>query len=68
MTKALPFTKAGLKRAIAAAREAGMRVTGIRPDGTLMVIDDDPTLAPSSPTRDNPFPANNDDVWSQVAA
>ncbi len=37
MTRALPFTKARLRRAIEAAREAGLRVTGIRPDGTLIV-------------------------------
>jgi hypothetical protein len=37
MTRPLPFTKAGLRRAIEAAREAGLRVTGIRPDGTLIV-------------------------------
>jgi hypothetical protein len=37
MTRPLPFTKACLRRAIEAAREAGLRVTGIRPDGTLIV-------------------------------
>ncbi len=37
MTRALPFTQAGLRRAIEAARKAGLRVTGIRPDGTLIV-------------------------------
>ncbi len=39
MTHPLPFTKARLRRAIQAAREAGLRVTGIRPDGTLIVED-----------------------------
>ena len=34
MTRPLPFTKARLRRAIEAAREAGLRVTGIRQDGT----------------------------------
>jgi hypothetical protein len=41
MTRQLPFTKARLRRAIEAAREAGLRVTGIRPDGTL-IVDDNP--------------------------
>jgi hypothetical protein len=41
MTRPVPFTKARLRRAIEAAREAGLRVTGIRPDGTL-IIDDSP--------------------------
>jgi hypothetical protein len=41
MTRPLPFTKARLRRAIDVAREAGLRVTGIRPDGTL-IVDDNP--------------------------
>jgi hypothetical protein len=41
MTRPLPFTKARLRRAIEAARKAGLRVTGIRPDGTLLVDDRD---------------------------
>ena len=41
MTRALPFTQAGLQRAIRAARNAGLRVIGIRPDGTLIVNDGD---------------------------
>jgi hypothetical protein len=41
MTHALPFTKARLRRAIEAAREAGLRVIGIRSDGTLLVNDGD---------------------------
>jgi hypothetical protein len=39
MTRALSFTKAKLRRAIEAAREAGLRVTGIAPDGTLLLDD-----------------------------
>jgi len=37
MTRALPFTQASLRRAIEAARKAGLHVTGIRPDGTVIV-------------------------------
>jgi hypothetical protein len=37
MTKKVPFTQAGLRRAIAAARKSGLRVIGIRPDGTLVL-------------------------------
>jgi hypothetical protein len=37
MTKLLPSTQAaGVKRAIAAARASGLRVLGIRPDGTVI--------------------------------
>ena len=48
MTKPLPFTQIGLRRAIAAARKEGLRVRGIRPDGTLLVDDGDNDLAPDS--------------------
>ncbi|MFY9836530.1 MAG: hypothetical protein WAK55_08670 [Xanthobacteraceae bacterium] len=37
MTRALPFTKAGLCRRIEAVLKAGLRVTAIRPDGTVVV-------------------------------
>ena len=39
MTRPLPFTQASLCRAIRAARKEGLRVAGIRPDGTLIVHD-----------------------------
>jgi hypothetical protein len=39
MTRPLPFTQASLCRAIKAARKEGLRVAGIRPDGTLIVHD-----------------------------
>jgi hypothetical protein len=41
MTTRLPFIQASLCRAIEAARKAGLRVTAIRPDGTLIVDDGD---------------------------
>jgi hypothetical protein len=44
MTRALPFTEAGLKRAIRAARNSGLQVVGIRPDGTLLLNDGDKCL------------------------
>jgi len=37
MTIAVSFTQASLRRAIEAARKAGLRVTGIRPGGTLLL-------------------------------
>lgn len=37
MTRVISFTQASLRRAIEAARKAGLRVIGIRPDGTLLV-------------------------------
>lgn len=41
MTTKLPFTQAGLRRAIKAARAEGYHIRGIRPDGTLIVDDGD---------------------------
>jgi hypothetical protein len=40
MSRAVPFTQASLCRAIAAAKKSGLRVTGIRPDGTVIVTDE----------------------------
>jgi hypothetical protein len=37
LTKALPFTEAGLARAIRAAMRAGLEVAGVRSDGTLVL-------------------------------
>jgi hypothetical protein len=37
MTARLPFTKASMRKRIAAAQEMGLRVTGIAPDGTVQV-------------------------------
>lgn len=45
MTKPLPFTQAGLKRAILAVQAAGLRVAGIRPDGTIVVYEENNPLA-----------------------
>lgn len=40
MTRALPFTQASLMRRITAAQKAGLRVTGIAPDGTVLTVQD----------------------------
>jgi hypothetical protein len=55
MSRALPFTQAGLQRAIKAARKAGLQVTGIRADGTLIVKEGDnppPDIAPVASDSD----------------
>jgi hypothetical protein len=41
MTRPVPFTQASVRRAIEAARKAGLRVTAIRPDGTVIVDRED---------------------------
>lgn len=37
MTRPVTFTKASIRRAIEAARAAGLRVKEIKPDGTLVI-------------------------------
>ena len=39
MTTRAPYTQAQLQRAIRAAKSEGLRVTGIKPDGTIEVVD-----------------------------
>jgi|HubBroStandDraft_5_1064220.scaffolds.fasta_scaffold762956_2 hypothetical protein len=39
MTKSASFTQAQVKRAIAAAKKAGLRIVGIRPDDTVIIYD-----------------------------
>ena len=41
MSKPLPFTQATLRCTIAAALASGLRVTAIRPDGTVIVDEGD---------------------------
>jgi hypothetical protein len=58
MTKALPFTAAGLARAIKGVKQAGQFVLGVRPDGTLIVGDkpiDTASLVPPI-EQDTPAP------------
>jgi hypothetical protein len=40
MTRALPFSKANIRRRIEALKEAGLVVTGITADGTLLTAVD----------------------------
>lgn len=58
MSRALPFTKASVMRAITAAQCSGLRVTGIRPDGTVLTdsgdkpapdVHDAPSIRQTSP-------------------
>jgi hypothetical protein len=55
-SRALP-TKASIKRRVAAAREAGLDVSAIQPDGTIL------TGKPSEPTA-----APDDSKWSDLRA
>lgn len=64
MTARIPFTQAQLERAIAAARKQGLRVTGIRPDGTLIVQDGDAPVAPLDPQEQDAAASR----WAEVKA
>jgi hypothetical protein len=62
MSARLPFTQAKVTRAIAAAKKAGLRVTGIRPDGTVLVQECDASIAPDEVERqDAPVGTSWDD-------
>ena len=56
MTKALPFTAAGLARAIKGVESAGRFVVGVKPDGTLIVGDKPLDLASLVPQDAQPSP------------
>jgi hypothetical protein len=62
MTRPLPFTQASLCRAIRAARKEGLRVAGIRPDGTLIVHDSADTIADGALVDQDERPSKWEDV------
>jgi hypothetical protein len=67
MNRPAPFTQASLRRALKAAREAGYRVTGIRPDGTLLLSDSATSLSISGePYLDEGSSA--DSKWNDTEA
>jgi hypothetical protein len=61
MTNALPFTKASLRRRVEAAREVGLTVTEIRPDGTLVVRD-----SGDNEPADVAAPQSDDAKWASA--
>jgi hypothetical protein len=46
MTKPALCTEAHIRRLIKAARREGLHIIGIKPDGSILVRDDDAPLAP----------------------
>ena len=55
MTRAMPFTQASINRAVKAARKAGLRVTGISANGTVLVQEaDEPLAMPEHPVQTRP--------------
>jgi hypothetical protein len=56
MTKPLPFTAAGLARAIKGVELAGRHVVGVKPDGTLIVADRPVDTASLVPTEAHNHP------------
>lgn len=69
MTKGLPFTAASLARAIRGAEQAGKRVAAIRPDGTLVLTNAPPALAPADmATQSGHAAPEPTDIWGDVEA
>jgi hypothetical protein len=56
MTKSLPFTENAVRRAVTAARKAGMKVGAIRiePDGAVTVFECAPLDPLAAPVKDAP--------------
>jgi hypothetical protein len=67
VTQRLPFTQATVRRAIVAARKEGLRVIGIRRDGTLLTAEasEPHPLVPLLTSEDNADAPNED--WSAEA-
>lgn len=63
MTVRVPFTQARIGKAIAAAKKAGLRVVGIKPDGTVLVQEGDTPIVPAD-TQEQAAPAGTS--WDDV--
>ena len=68
MTQRLPFTQASLRRAIAAARKEGLRIAGIRPDGTVItaIAGENPPIELVGAAASGEFEAHS--KWEDVEA
>jgi hypothetical protein len=57
MTTRRPFTEGAIRRAVNAARKAGMKVgaISIAPDGTVTVFEGEPVGPPTYPIQDAPL-------------
>lgn len=67
MSRPLPFTEASVRRAISAARKAGLRVMGIRADGTVIVQDGENPDVPL-PDSASPGHVSPSSKWEDVEA
>lgn len=65
MTRALPFTKASIKRRIEAVHAMGLFVTAVLPDGTLLIGDSRPEAITMRPSEGQDSAA---DKWADVKA
>lgn len=59
MTRALAYTQASVRRRIEAAKKAGLRVTGIAADGTVLTVENTLTSVPmpTSDSQNDPYVA-----------
>lgn len=57
MTRALAYTQASVRRRIEAAKKAGLRVTGIAADGTVLTVENAPSDVPMplSDSQNDPY-------------
>jgi hypothetical protein len=64
MTARRPYTVASVRYALNVARKLGLRVTGLRLDGVLLVEDGPPIVAPTGELSEIAIP----DIWDNVKA
>jgi len=68
VTKALPFTQANIEKRIRAARRAGLFVTGITVDGTVLVSEEPPANIGSIRSSAFALDSGYDPRWDDVEA
>jgi hypothetical protein len=67
VTARLPFTQAAVRRTIGAALKSGLRVVGIRSDGTV-IVDDGGNHHPLLPKGGTEMHVSDPSKWEDVEA
>ncbi len=68
MTKRAAFTEAAIRRAIKSAKKEGLRIVGIKPDGTILVDATGAGIAPQQGSSQTDLPPQDSEAWGEVEA
>ena len=66
MTARRPYTLASVRYALNVARKLGLRVTGLRLDGALLVEDGPPIVAPAQALQETAM--SPEQIWGNAEA